>query len=286
MRVDPSLQAHILTAFEMVNDGPAGSGFPPTASLSQVLRRAAGLKSAPHVAAKSVPEIAKMFTTASVNMWMRSVHSFLVSSALTNVSPIWASAAGYYSSHYAVRAVAHLLGFFQLFGQKRIARLELHGGRFVCSLDPKAKHDREHSFYWRIVKVNPLFAADPFFVENDTGADESDVAHRDWANYIDHLPQFPAFHPLDAAALRGRVERISDIPIGSPPIPRVSRYPDVESVQIVAYHRIIRFRDLLDAVLAGGNRFWNVHRDPPWARPFMDFQLTEETSLRTEFTLK
>jgi len=284
MRIERDLQTHIKAAFEMVNDGPAGSSFPSPGSLSDTLNKAIPPGTSLHVTPNKVPGIAKMFTTASVNMWMRSVHSFLVSASLTNVSPVWASVSGYYSSHYSVRAMAHLLGFFQLFGRKRIVRLELQGGRFICSMNKSAVHDREHRFYWQIVKLNTLFASDPFFSQNDSTTDQSDVAHRDYANYIDHLPHFPVFRPLDAEALRSRIDRISEIEIKSPPIPRVSRYPDLESVQIVAYHRIVRFRALLDTVLGTNNRFWNVHRDPAWARDFMDFQLTEEPSLAAEFS--
>jgi hypothetical protein len=285
MRIEQDLQTHIKAAFEMVNDGPAGSSFPPPATLSDTLNKAMPPGASLHVTAKMVPGIAKMFTTASINMWMRSVHSFLVSASLTNVSPVWASVSGYYSSHYSVRAMAHLLGFFHLFGRKRIVRLEMQGGRFICTMNKSLVHDREHRFYWKVVKLNSLFASDPFFSQNDSATDQSDVAHRDYANYIDHLPHFPVFHPLDAEALRIRIDRISEIEIKSPPIPRVSRYPDLESVQIVAYHRIVRFRDLLDAVLANNNRFWNVHRDPAWARDFMDFQLTEEPGLAADFSV-
>jgi len=217
-------------------------------------------------------------------MWLRSVHSFLISASLTNASPIWASATGYYSSHYTVRSIAHLLGFFQLFTWGKIVRLELKSGQFVCSFNAKTVRDREHSFYWRIVKSNPLFAADPFFTQNAPG-DVSDVTHRDRANYADHLSQFPVFRPLDADAVKSRIDRISEIEFDAPPIPQVSRYPDVESVQIIAYHRLVRFRELVDAIIGTENRFWKVHRDPPWARDFMDFQLTEEPTLRSEYTL-
>jgi hypothetical protein len=93
------------------------------------------------------------------------------------------------------------------------------------------------------------------------------------------------FRPLDVAALRARIDRISEIEFKSAPIPRVSRYPDIDAVQVVAYHRLVRFRDLIDAVVGNGNRFWNVHRNPAWARDFMDFQLTEEASVSSQFTL-
>ncbi len=285
MRIDAALEAHVATAFAPLNNEAAVGAFPPPASLSQALNVALPVGSTGVAIRNASQDVVKMFTTAAVNIWMRAVHSFLVSASLTNVSPIWASVAGYYSSHYAVRALAHLLGFFQLFTRKRIVHLELQGARYVCSFDPKKAGEREHRVYWKIVKKDRHFAADPFFTDNNSASDESDVAHRDRANYADHLPQFPTFHPLDAITLRTRVDRISEIEFSSPPIPRVSRYPDLEAVQIIAYHRIVRFRNLVDTIIGDGNRFWNVHRNPAWARDFMDFQLTDEETLRSQFTL-
>ncbi|HLW83775.1 MAG TPA: hypothetical protein VKR60_01090 [Candidatus Sulfotelmatobacter sp.] len=283
-KIDANLAAHLAEAFAPLNTEAAAHAFPPTASLSMTLDRAIPTGVTMVVPHAKTLAITKMFTTAAVDMWMRGVHSFLISTSLTDVSPIWASVTGYYSSHYTVRSIAHLLGFFQLFNRKRIVRLEYANSSFVCAFDPKTSHDREHRFYWNVVKSNPLFAGDPFFTQNLPG-DESDVSHRDRANYADHLPTFPAFRPLDAEAVKNRIERISDIEFKAPPIPRVSLYPDVESVQVIAYHRLVRFRDLVDAAVGTSNRFWRVHRDPPWARDFMDFQLIEEPTLRAEFTL-
>jgi hypothetical protein len=285
MRIDPGLKARVSTAFEPLNNLAAVHAFPPPASLSLALSGAIPVGATGLTTANVAPEIARMFTTAAVNIWMRGVHSFLVSASLTGVSPLWASVAGYYSSHYSVRAIAHLLGFFQLFSRKRVVHLQIQGGHYLCSFDPKKAGDREHKLYWRIVKSDQHFAADPFFTEYNPALDESDVAHRDRANYADHLSQFPVFRPLDGVSLKTRVDRISEIEFTSPPIPRVSRYPDIESVQIIAYHRLVRFRDLVDAILGDQNRFWNVHRNPTWAREFMDFQLTEEATLRSQFTL-
>ena len=285
MKIDPALQAHITTAFAPLNDEAAVNAFPPPASLSQALNRALPAGSKGLESRNASQDVAKMFTTAAVDIWMRAVHSFLVSASLTEVSPIWASVAGYYSSHYSVRALAHLLGFFQLFTRKRIVQLELQGGRYVCTFDPKTPEGREHRIYWKIVKKDQHFAGDPFFTENNAVIDNSDVGHRDRANYADHLPQFPVFRPLDAIALKNRVDKISEIECSAPPIPRVSQYPDVGSVQIIAYHRLVRFRDLVDTIIGDQNRFWNVHRSPPWARDFIDYQLTEEDTLRSQFTL-
>ena len=288
MKIDPAVKAHVEEAFAPLNNQAAAHSFPSPASLSSALDKVNPSGATIIVAPGKTPAIAKMFTTAAVDMWLRAVHSFLISASLTNVSPIWSSASGYYSSHYTVRSLAHILGFFQLFSRKKIARLELQAGRFVCRFDAKTMHDREHSFYWKIVKSNPLFSSDPFFTKNpskDEADVGSDVGHRDRANYADHLSSFPMFHPLNELEVKRRIERISEIEVKAPPIPIVRLYPDIESVQVIAYHRLMRFRDLVDTIVGTRNRFWSVHRDPPWAREFMDFQVTAEATLRSVFTL-
>lgn len=285
MKIDDALKDHVTAAFDPLNNQAAAGAFPAPGALASALEHT--LSAGSTAGTKNVKEaVAKMFTTAAVDMWLRAVHSFLVSASLTDVSPIWASVAGYYSSHYSVRAIAHLLGFFQLFVRKRIVRLKVVGGQYVCSFTKKTKWDREHRFYWRTVKVDPHFSADPFFTENPAQLDTSDVGHRDRANYLDHLPSFPTFRPLSGDAVRTRIQRISDIQVSSPPIPRLSQYPDVDAVQIMAYHRLVRFRDLVDAIIGGDNRFWNVHRNPSWAREFLDYQLTEEAATASRFFLQ
>lgn len=270
MNVDPALKSYVVRQFAPLSQSPAHD-FPKLGSLSNALAACAPAKSktATQIPIKSA--VVKMFSTAAVNTWMRAVHSFLVSNALTEVSPIWASVAGYYSSHYSVRATAHLLGFFQLFSIQKTVQLELSGGHFVGTFI--SKRGREHETYWKVVKDNVQFSSDPFFRYNETNKDPSDVAHRDRANYADHLPHFPTFRPLGRDEVVQRIHRISNIEIFAPPIPSIGKYPDVESVQLIAYHRLVRFRDLLDAILGGGNRFWSVNRDPAWARDFIDYQL-------------
>jgi len=285
MQIDPAFRTHVETTFSPLNRRAAAHSFPQVAALSTELAALVPAKTTGHASVNVQPKLSAMFATASVDMWMRAVHSFLVSTSLTKVSDIWASVAGYYSSHYSVRAFAHLLGFFQLYTRKRIVRLELLNGRHVCTFDPKTKWDREHLVYWRIVKRDPLFGSDPLFTDNKTGGKvPSDVEHRERANYADHLPNFPTFRPLDAAALKNRVQRISEIQFSTPPIPRVEGYPDVESVQVVAYHRLVRFRDLVNNILGDSNRFWKTHRNPSWANDFMDYQLTEQPTLRSQYT--
>ena len=60
-----------------------------------------------------------LFATAGVEMWHRAIHSFLWSVALTESSPIWSSVSGYYSSHFVMRALAHSMGIFKSFSQKK-----------------------------------------------------------------------------------------------------------------------------------------------------------------------
>jgi hypothetical protein len=176
-----------------------------------------------------------------------------------------------------------------------MVRLQLKTGRYVCSCH--RKKGREHQIYWNTVKTDQHFAADPFFAQkkpqdakrhenpkDPKPQDNLEVDHRDWAQYIDHLPQLPAFKPLDKEALKGRINRISDIPFDAPPIPQIGKDLDVDSVQVIAYHRLVRVRAFLDAALGDDNAFWNAYRNPPSTIEFMDFQLTEGRTLHSKFT--
>lgn len=212
------------------------------------------------------------FATASVEMWHRSIHSFLLSASLTKASPLWASVSGYYSSHYTIRAFAHLLGYFQLQRKRRIIKVEISGSRYVCQIIQKQGSDREHKFYWKTVKNHAHFASDPFFTKNEEGQNNSDSAHRSKANYVDHINRFPPFQVLNENYLKQRVEKIADMEFSDAPIPRVDSYPDTDNVQLIAYHRMIKFRIFLDEILGGKNRFWTVYRNPGWCSDFLDFQ--------------
>ncbi len=279
MIIDQQLRTRLETVFAHLRRKGAEQSIPPLGSLSARLETALKGKQPATTNVAVEPRVAVAFMTAAVEIWMRAVHSFLVSASLTGASPIWASSCGYYSSHYSVRALAHLLGYFQLYKRKRIVRLELHGGKYVCWFDPKQIHDREHRFYWKIVKRDQHFAADPLFSDNNPEDDISDVGHRDRANYADHVGQLAKFRALDVETLKRRVQFISEIMFTSPPIPRRSHFPDVEAVQVVAYQRVVRFRQFLDAILGGSNRFWSFHRNPSWADGMIDFQLSEQGTL-------
>lgn len=279
MTIDQNRQKCLEVAFAQLDTVAAGKAFPPPKSLSTALEEVLPKKSTGVTRVPASPQLAAKFATAAVEVWLRAVHSFLISASLTDASPIWASTSGYYSSHYSVRALAHLLGHFQLFHLKKIVRLELQSGRLVCSFDGKKGRDREHRFYWNVVKQDPYFVSDPLFTDNDPGIDDSDVGHRNHANYVDHISRFPVFHALDADTLRHRVQFISQIQFTTPPIPKLSRFPDIESVQVVAYHRIVKFRQVLDEIVSGQHRFWRVHRNPSWTGGMINFQLTEQGGL-------
>ncbi len=254
--------------FTELNRRSAASSFPTPGTLADLLS-ACVVPSSPTTTVAARPNMLTCFATAAVEMWLRSVHSFLISVSLTDVSPIWASVAGYYSSHYAVRAFAHLFGVFHLHKKRRVIHLNKEGNRLVFRIDKKHAGDGEHKFYWKCVSEHPQLADDPFFYPN------RDDAHRNKANYSDHVGRFPVFQPLETQFLRDRVERIATIEFSDVPVPNADRFPDIESVQIVAYHRLVKFRQLLDEALSGGNRFWRVHRNPSWRPGTMKFSVVE-----------
>jgi len=219
------------------------------------------------------------FATASVEMWHRALHSFLISASLTTASPLWASVAGYYSSHYTMRAIAHLLGYYQLFTKKRIVQLDLRGQTYVCIISKKDGNEREHRVYWKIVKQNGYFANDPFFYHNidvppaKFGSEfKSDGGHRNRANYADHVGSFAIFNPLSEETLKKRIQKLSGIEINDVAMPDVNLYPDLDNVQLLAYHRILKYRAFLDDIFPERNRFWTIHRNPSWCPEYFDFQ--------------
>ena len=226
------------------------------------------------------PDVVAMFTTVSVDMWVRAVHSFLVSAALTETSPLWASVAGYYSSHYTVRAYAHLLGFFQIFSIKKVAQLEIASGSegFSCKFDSKDGKHREHKFYWKVVHAENALASSNLFVQNSHGSYASDCAHRERSNYHDHLGHCPQLNLVTKERLQDRLDRLSQIDFNPPQIPRVSHFPDVDNVQLIAYHRLVHFRRNLDNILGDSNSSWREARDPLCAKEWTSFQLLDVKS--------
>jgi hypothetical protein len=273
-----SLEQHVKVLFDPLNRKSAHPALSARGDLAAKLGVLADKTLKKSNARYSVePAITALYATAAVEMWQRAIHSFLISSSATQSSPMWASVTGYYASHYCFRGIAHLLGYFQLHRRKRIARVEISGGSYWCHIEKKNGNDREHKFYWRIVKSHPVFENNPFFALEKGKSDDdlADSAHRSIANYTDHLDQFPKFHTLDEGYLKRRIEQLSKIELSSVPAPRQEHYPDLENVQLIAYHRIVGFRKLLDEILSGKNRFWSVHRNPNWCEDIIDFQVVE-----------
>ncbi len=113
MIMDSALRAQLVAVFERLNTAAAAKSFPPPAALSTALKK---LIPKDDTSDRNIDaNVASCFASAAIDIWLRSIHSFLVSASLTEASPIWSSVSGYYSSHYAVRGLAHLLGYFQLY---------------------------------------------------------------------------------------------------------------------------------------------------------------------------
>jgi len=261
---------HINQQFLASNSANAKASLSRPSALAEALEKNL-LKSAGNSFASST-QLNAMFATAAVEMWLRATHSFLMSASTTLSSPIWSSVSGYYASHYAMRAFSHSLGYFHVFRRKKLVRLDLQ--TFSCLIEKKGASDREHIVYWRLVKDNKDIGNDPFFSHNEDQR-HSDSAHRNRANYSDHICAFPEFRVLDEKALRARLKILSEMELSAVPAIDREKFPDLDSVQIVAYHRIVRFRRLLDDILGNRIRIWNENRNPAWSSNFLDFQVTE-----------
>ena len=284
-----SFHKQIQKMFAGVDTAEADS-WPPRGALSNELNSIVtrhSLKSKKESFSINVDQnIVNYFAKATIEMWHRSLHSFLISASLTEMSPIWASVSGYYSSHYTIRAFAHMLGYFQLFRNKKIVHLEYN----TCYFDPKTGKDREHIFYWKKVKNHPFFYNNSFFTYNPETDDEStlsDAMHRNRANYWDLIDQFTSFQILDKQYLRKRINEISGVQLTVATIPSAKEFPNVYKVQLVAYNRLIMFRSFLDHVL-DTNKFWLKHRKPDWCSSFISFPKQPEniTAIREFLTQK
>lgn len=268
------LQSQVERMFADLNNQSAAGSLPKPNTLSDLLANFV-VGSSPNTTVTAQQKVLTCFATAAVEMWLRSVHSFLISVSLTKASPIWSSVAGYYSSHYSVRAFAHLFGFFNLHRKRRIVRLERDGNHLVLHIEKKNSGDGEHKFYWKCAAEHPQLATDPFFYPNRDVGPKSDGAHRNKANYEDHIDWFPVFLPLQEQSLIDRVEHISTIPFSDVPVPDIDEFPDINNVQIVAYHRLVKFRLFVDEVLGNKNRFWKVQRKPSWCPSTMNFSVVD-----------
>jgi len=226
---------------------------------------------------------AALFGSAAVEMWLKAVHSFLISTSVMKASPVWSAVSGYYASHYIMRAFSHLFGHFILRRDKQVVEMTLNRGYF-CDIKKKNKLV-EHQYYWELphgefgIAGNALFSTNPPIKDD---SETSDGFHRVYANYFDHVDRFPEFTPLDEAFLRARVDRISELVTDSPKVPDNAKFPDLDAVHVLAYARIIRFRKFLDEAIDPRNRFWSFYRKPSWFSKYMDFQIRESPTLSSD----
>lgn len=276
MTIDPAFQTSVESYFTLVEDKPAAITMPQRSSLSHELARQCGNTQKANKQVYIKPSVAQMFATAAVDAWWRAIHSYMISSSLTDASTIWASVTAYYSSHYSMRAFAHLLGSFILFRRKRVVQVTQVKGGYRCEFQRNAQR-REHVFYWKIVKAHPQFKSDPWFTNNNDDT-KSDAAHRNRANYSDHVFTPEPFVPLESKSMQLRMKHIAQMQCITPPVPSADDYPAVVDVQILAYHRLVKFRRLLDEVLGNTNRCWSKWRNPSWCADYTDFQLVDEES--------
>jgi hypothetical protein len=271
--MNSDLSTQIAVMFKALNNKSAADAFPEPRALATLLKSRCSPFTADVVAAKT-PDLS-VFATAAVEMWLRAVHSFLISASLTEASPIWASVAGYYSSHYSIRAFAHLFGLFHLHHDKRLIQLKRDGNGFVFEIIRKNAGDREHKLYWKYLAEHKELKGDPFFYPNREDIPQSDGSHRNRANYADHLNSFPMFKPLSEEYLAQRIQKIAEIEFSAVPIPDADKFADLATVQILAYHRIVKFRKLLDEVVGTDNRFWGIQRTPSWKPKDLTFEVVE-----------
>jgi hypothetical protein len=240
-------------------------GFPHSATLSEEFKSLIG-EAAPTL----VHSKWRLPAAAGVEMWHRAIHSFLCSVALREMSPLWSSVVGYYASHYVMRAFAHSMGIFKSFSAKRDIQVELTGNHFSVRFE-KANNRGEHNFYWYVIKEHPKFIGDSLFRYNSEKAMYSESQHRNFANYTDCIDTFAKVNPPPISEISMDVQKISGIRLDSVGKPEVEKYPDLETLQVLAFHRILAFQTFIDDRVTN-NPFWRTHREPMWCKDIMLFQ--------------
>lgn len=110
MIIDESLRSELLVNFQPLNVVAAARAFPPPMALSAGLRGLLPRDKATQT--ELTRSTASYFATAAVDIWLRGVHSFLVSASLTVASPIWAVVPG--TTPVTIRSGA-LLIFWDIF---------------------------------------------------------------------------------------------------------------------------------------------------------------------------
>lgn len=276
MPIDYSLADRILELSFKKLDRSRRMGFPKPGTLSSYVSQLMSNPTADQVLSH---QYCPMLASAGVEMWHRAIHSFLWSVTLTESSPLWSSITGYYASHFVMRAFAHSMGIFKSFTRRTAVQIVTHGAQFVCA--PLSDNTGEHAFYWKAVKGHPGFVSNSLFRENNEREnnrreDKSDVLHRNFANYTDHVDSFTALAFSSANAVAQRVEKIHVIRRYSVRVltPQRDGFPDLDTVQILAFQRIVAFHDFLDEKVPD-SPFWRAHRRPSWCKDVMLFQIED-----------
>mgnify|MGYP001164585683 CR=1 FL=1 len=217
-----------------------------------------------------------LFASASIDMWERAIHSFLWSVAITKQSPIWSSTLGYYSSHYSMRAFAHAFGFFKSFVEGKAVQITIEKSQPAFKI-LQEKNKGEHPFYWKVVKEYPEFSKHPLFKLNGDRDPSSESAHRNHANYADNLNNFRKFDLPKEEEFEKHISSVTSKRISETElIIHRDKFPiNLINVQILAYQRIVTFRDFLDRHISK-NQFWMVRKTPSWCK--LDFNIEDELS--------
>jgi hypothetical protein len=224
---------------------------------------------------------ASLFGFASIEMWHRAIHSFLISIALTKCSPIWSSVIGYYASHYVMRAFAHAFGFFKSYSGKKIVQLIIDRGYFDIT---KLKSDDrgEHKFYWKVVKDYRDFTNNPLFSFNNERDNKSDCFHRNYANYTDLLNNFVKIELPNDKSIEDSLSKICSIKRYSITELRKDKHPDLQNIQTLAYQRIVTFHDFLNERIPD-NSYWKTFKEPNWCKGIIDFYLDDNEKIKRDF---
>lgn len=268
-----SLDARAITT--LLHHSPQKGGEPRPASLSDLLNSAHASRRG-EVAEFKLRE-ASLFATAAIEMYERAIHSLLVSLYVQDTSPLWASVAGYYSSHYVARALCHLHGRYLLYRKGLTADVKSVSKKVAVRFQT-TKYRKEHDFYWRAAsEVDSTGWWKPNINEEQH--------HRHFANYQDHIGCFTEIRPFEPKSFDGQLVsvesavterlagRVNEL-VNTTPRAQI-RYADFVTVQCLARRRIAAFRDHLDGLVGVSTNYWASHRAPEWCSRVMSYDHKE-----------
>lgn len=243
-------------------DSKRSDSIPKPASLSKYLRTF-------KPAFSGLVEIndATLFISAAMEMWQRSINSLILSVAWSDVSRTWGVVTAYYSSHYMIRAFAHLHGYYSLHKEASIELSKnVKGFQITCG-----KRRNEHEYYWKA--VSDLKLNEKLFGKN------TEQVHRGFASYQDHLHDFKKLDKKsipNLAEVQMKVATIADLPYN--PLDD-SKIPDLTTIQCLSYQRICFYRNWFESKF-GSSKYWKSLRTPQWCASVMSYKTsTPQSSL-------